>query len=133
MKPRVVGTSWAACYGVLGCPSAAIRAPCVLASHSPGPPADEASPFTYLRATLIHVRQNVTLALPAETLRRLKVLAAERDSSISRMLTEQLDELLDRESGYDAARRRALASLERGLPLGMPDRVPWSRDDLHER
>jgi hypothetical protein len=49
------------------------------------------------------------------------------------MLTEQLDELLDRESGYDAARRRALASLERGLPLGMPDRVPWSRDDLHER
>jgi predicted transcriptional regulator len=79
------------------------------------------------------VKQNVTLALPPETIRKLKVLAAERGSSISRMLTEQLDELLDRESGYDAARRRALASLERGLPLGMPDRVPWSRDDLHER
>ena len=79
------------------------------------------------------MKQNVTLALPADTIRRLKVLAAERNSSISRMLTEQLDEMLDRESGYDAARRRALARLERGFPLGMPDRVPWSRDELHER
>ena len=79
------------------------------------------------------MKQNVTLALPAETIRRLKVLAAERGSSISRMLTDQLDELLDRETGYDSARRRALARLERGLPLGMPDRVPWSRDELHER
>ena len=79
------------------------------------------------------MKQNVTLALRSETIRRLKVLAAERGSSISRMLTEQLHEMLDRETGYDSARRRALARLERGLPLGMPDRVPWSRDELHER
>lgn len=79
------------------------------------------------------MKQNVTLALRSETIRRLKVLAAERGSSISRMLTEQLDEMLDRETGYDSARRRALARLERGLPLGMRDRVPWSRDELHER
>ena len=69
------------------------------------------------------MKQNVTLALPAETIRRLKVLAAERGSSISRMLTEQLDELLDRESGYERARKRSLATLERGFDLGTGGKV----------
>lgn len=79
------------------------------------------------------MNRNVTLALPAETIRRLKVLAAERGSSISRMLTEQLDELLDRETGYERARRTALADLDRGWPLGGGGRPTWSRDELHER
>ncbi len=79
------------------------------------------------------MKQNVTLALSAETIRRLKVLAAERDSSISRMLTEQLEELLDRETGYDRARRQALRDLEHGWELGLGDKVTWSRDELHER
>ena len=87
--------------------------------------------LTSLRVTLFYVKQNVTLALPADTLRRLKILAAERGSSISRMLTEQLDELLDRESGYERARRRALADLERGWDLGLRDGVTWTRDELH--
>lgn len=79
------------------------------------------------------MKTNVTLALPTDTVRRLKVLAAQRGSSISRMLTEQLDELLDRESGYERARRRALADLERGWDLGLGDKVTWTRDELHER
>ncbi|MCZ7588154.1 MAG: ribbon-helix-helix protein, CopG family [Gaiella sp.] len=79
------------------------------------------------------MKQNVTLALPSETIRRLKVLAAERGSSISRMLTEQLEELLDRESGYERARKRALARLERGCDLGTGGKATWTRDELHER
>jgi predicted transcriptional regulator len=79
------------------------------------------------------VKTNVTLALPTETLRRLKVLAAQRGSSISRMLTEQLDEMLDRDVGYERARRRGLASLDRGWPLGTRGRTTWRRDELHER
>jgi predicted transcriptional regulator len=88
---------------------------------------------TYSRATLFYVKTNVTLALPTATVRRLKVLAAQRGSSISRMLTEQLDELLDRESGYERARRLALADLERGWDLGLGEKVTWTRDELHER
>lgn len=79
------------------------------------------------------MKQNVTLALPADKVRRLKVLAAERGSSISRMLTEALDEILDRESGYEAARRRSLARLEQGWDLGTYGRITWTRDELHER
>jgi hypothetical protein len=89
--------------------------------------------YTNSRATLFFVKTNVTLALPAETLRRLKVLAAQKGSSISRMLTEQLDEMLDREVGYERARRRSLASLDRGWALGTGGRATWRRDELHER
>lgn len=79
------------------------------------------------------MKRNVTLALPEETIRRLKVLAAERGSSISRMLAEQLDEILEREAGYARARRRALRSLEAGFELGTLGRIGWRRDELHER
>jgi predicted transcriptional regulator len=79
------------------------------------------------------VKQNVTLSLPSGTLRRLKVLAAERGTSISRLLTETLDEILDRESGYERARRRSLATLEQGWNLGTNGRIDWGRDELHER
>ncbi len=79
------------------------------------------------------MKQNVTLALPSDTVRRLKVLAAERGSSISRMLTEQLEEMLDRESGYERARKRSLATLARGYNLGTGGKASWTRDELHER
>jgi predicted transcriptional regulator len=79
------------------------------------------------------VKQNVTLALPADKVRRLKVLAAERGSSISRMLTEALDEILDRDDKYERARQRILADLERGYDLGTGGEITWTRDELHER
>ena len=61
------------------------------------------------------------------------MLAAKRGSSISRMLTEALDEILDREDSYERARRRSLADLERGFDLGTHGRITWTRDELHER
>ena len=79
------------------------------------------------------MKQNVTLALPAETVRRLKVLAAQRGSSISRMITEQLEAILNRDDEYERARQRALARLEQGWDLGTNGRIDWTRDELHER
>ena len=79
------------------------------------------------------MNRNVTLSLPSQTLRRLKVLAAERGTSISRLLTETLDEILNRETGYQRARKRSLAALEQGWLLGTGGRADWRRDDLHER
>jgi len=79
------------------------------------------------------VKQNVTLSLPTDTVRRLKVLAAERGTSISRMLTERLEEILNRDDEYERARRRGLARLEQGWDLGTGGRREWTRDELHER
>jgi predicted transcriptional regulator len=77
--------------------------------------------------------RNVTLALPEELLRRLKIIAAKRDTSVSALLTTTLSELADREEGYAAARDGMLADLARGYPLGTHGTIEWTRDSLHER
>jgi hypothetical protein len=62
--------------------------------------------------------QNITLKLPADTVRKVKVIAAERGTSISGLLAETLDELLGEDAEYHAARRRALEWLAQGWHLG---------------
>jgi len=77
--------------------------------------------------------RNVTLALPEDLLRRMKILAAKRDTSISALLTATLSELADREEGYAEARDAMLADLAQGYHLGTQGAIAWSRDSLHER
>ncbi|HUB59003.1 MAG TPA: DUF6364 family protein [Candidatus Micrarchaeia archaeon] len=77
------------------------------------------------------MKTNITLKLDAEILKEARVLAAEQGSSISRMLAAKLEELIRERSGYDRARKRALARLRVGMDLGWTR--PTSRDDLHER
>jgi hypothetical protein len=62
--------------------------------------------------------QNLTLKLPVDTVRRIKVIAAERGASISGLLAEKLEELVGEDAEYDAARRRALEWLAQGWHLG---------------
>ena len=61
--------------------------------------------------------QNITLKLPAETVRKIKVVAAERGASISGLLTAKLEELVGEDAEYQAARRR-LEWLAQGWHLG---------------
>jgi len=77
--------------------------------------------------------QNVTLALPKEVLTRVKVLAAERGTSISALLAGLLATEVDRDAAFSRARRRGLAALERPADLGTRGRRAASRDELHER
>lgn len=77
--------------------------------------------------------RNVTLALPEELLRRLKILAAKQDTSISAMLTATLSELADYEEGYSEARDGMIADFTKGYDLGTQGQIDWTRDSLHER
>ncbi len=76
------------------------------------------------------MRQNITLALEQDLLRKARVLAAERGTSVSKMLADALERLVTDEERYKQSMREALADLERGLRLG--NRRP-PRDALHER
>ena len=77
--------------------------------------------------------QNITLSLPKEIVRRVKVLAAQRGTSVSGMLTRALEEILSGDRAYDRAKRRHLSQLKRPTNLGTRGRATWSREDLHER
>lgn len=77
--------------------------------------------------------RNVTLALPGDLLRELKIVAAKRDRSLSALLTETLRGIVDEESGYAEAQRASMAALKKGFDLGTGGQITWTRDELHER
>lgn len=77
--------------------------------------------------------QNITLSLPKPVLRKVKILAVERQTSVSALLTGLLEEIVEREDAYAAARERALARLTRPVNLGTRGQVTWTRESLHER
>ena len=77
--------------------------------------------------------RNLTLALPPDLIREIKVVAAERDTSISAIVAEVLGDLVRYRRGLAAARRRHRALVDRAANLGTRGRITWSRGDLHER
>ena len=62
--------------------------------------------------------QNLTLKLPVGTIRKAKVVAAERGTSISALVARKIEELVGKDAEYQAARRRALEWLGQGWHLG---------------
>jgi predicted transcriptional regulator len=76
-------------------------------------------------------KQNVTVSLSSETVRKAKILAARRSTSISGLLAAQIEMLIGEEEAYERAARAALAALEKGFHLGGV--ITTSRDELHER
>jgi len=79
----------------------------------------------------LNEKQNITLRLSRETLKKARVLAAQRSTSISGLLTSQIEELTNRDDEYERAMRRAMARMEEGLHLGGTHTM--DRDALHER
>lgn len=63
--------------------------------------------------------------------RKAKILAARRSTSISGLVAEQIEILVGQDEAYERAERQALALLDQGFHLGGVNRV--SRDELHER
>jgi hypothetical protein len=77
--------------------------------------------------------QNITLSLPKRTLKKIKQIAAQRQTSVSGLLSELLEQIADQETGYSRARHRQLILLEKGIDLGLNGQRPASREELHER
>ena len=77
------------------------------------------------------MKQNVTISLDQQTLRKAKILAAKHGTSISGLLADQVEILVGEEESYERAERQALALLDQGFHMGGMIRA--SRDELHER
>lgn len=76
-------------------------------------------------------KQNLTLSLERDIVRKAKVLAAQRGTSISQMVAETIRRLVDDDEAYETARQRAIARLESPFHLGGSSLC--SRDEWHER
>ncbi len=77
--------------------------------------------------------QNVTLAIPKNILRKAKILAVQKNTSLSGLLTQTLADLVAHQEAYEQARQRNLAQLQSGFDLGTQGQITWKREDLHER
>lgn len=77
------------------------------------------------------MKTNITLKLDSNLLREIKILAAERGTSISALLTSRLEQIVRERLGYERARKRALSRLRDGMDLNWSK--PRSRDELHKR
>ena len=75
-------------------------------------------------------RRNLTLQLDEDVIRRAKVLAAKRGTSVSGLVARELEELVAKDARYEEAQRRAAEILARPAPHGGRT---WQRDELHER
>ena len=59
--------------------------------------------------------KNITLSLPENVARWLRIWAAENDSSVSKMLAELLKEKMDADKSYDQAMHRFLKTSPKRL------------------
>jgi hypothetical protein len=75
-------------------------------------------------------RRNLTLQLDEDVIRRAKVLAAKRGTSVSGLVARELEELVAQDARYEEAWRRATEIMARSVPHGGRT---WGRDELHER
>jgi hypothetical protein len=71
------------------------------------------------------------LRLSKQTIQKARVLAAQRSTSISGLLTSQIEQLAGAKDDYERAMDRAFARMEKGFNLGEIPKL--DRDALHER
>jgi hypothetical protein len=76
-------------------------------------------------------KQNLTVSLSPETVKKAKVLAAKRSTSISGLVAAQIEALVDADEAYESLHRAAIDLMERGFHMGGIHSV--AREELHER
>ena len=73
-------------------------------------------------------KTNLTIQLDQEVVRRAKILAAKRGTSVSGLVASQLHELVAADERYEAAHRRAIELMDQAQPHGGRS---WAREDLY--
>ena len=77
------------------------------------------------------MKQNITLSINKDLIRKAKILAAQNQTSISGMLSRELQKIIDDSEKYELFKRKALININQGFHLG--GKITVSREELHER
>jgi predicted transcriptional regulator len=75
--------------------------------------------------------RKLTVQLDEETVKKVRLLAARRSTSVSKLLAHGIERLVGEHDAYPQAKASALAHLDKGFRLG-GDTHP-ERDARHER
>jgi len=75
--------------------------------------------------------RNITLSLPDELVRKAKVLAAQRDTSVSALVSGLLEQAVGQVEDYDSLWAAEEEAMTAGLLQVGP--VTWTRESAHER
>jgi predicted transcriptional regulator len=74
------------------------------------------------------MKRNLTIQLDDDLIRRAKVIAAERGTSVSGLVTQQITELIEARDRYIRARKSALEMMATASDRGGRN---WTRDELY--
>ena len=77
-------------------------------------------------------KRNITISIDEELAKEAKIIAAEYDSSLSKILSEQLRNLVEARRQMKTARNDLLRLVKKDFHLDYGKRT-FGRDDLHER
>jgi hypothetical protein len=77
------------------------------------------------------MKQNIPPSIEKELLKKAKLMAAKKETSLTKLLIQQLAKIVSEDDQYDLGKKRALAILRKGFHLG--GGIIAKREELHER
>jgi len=77
------------------------------------------------------MKQNITLSIDEQLLRKAKVFAAQRGTSISGLLAQELQRMIEAQGAYEQSENKAMSLLEQRFSLG--GQKITDRSLLHDR
>ena len=91
-------------------------------------------PQAHVRSTCstcftVVMKRNLTIQLDEDLIRRAKVIAAERGTSVSGLVAQQITELIAARDRYARARESALQMMSEAIDRGGRH---WTREELYE-
>ena len=76
--------------------------------------------------------QNVTISIEKKVLRKAKIIAIERNTSLSGLIREYLEKLVAEENGYQQAKEFCIREMNKEYKIGAKPGT-YTREELHER
>jgi hypothetical protein len=76
-------------------------------------------------------KRNITISLHPQIIRKARILAVKRSTSVSGLVAQQIEALVNDDDAYERAAASAIARMKHGYHLGGGPYA--SRDELHER
>jgi metal-responsive CopG/Arc/MetJ family transcriptional regulator len=78
-------------------------------------------------------KRNITISLPKPLLKKVKIISATEEKSMTLFIEEAIEERIRKNKEYEDGRLKHLKVLEDGLNLRTKGNIGTKRETLHER